>query len=586
MLCRAFLPRIATKCATVPRFLTAHIHQWATVSCVSCVVPTRQLHNTTNKSNRSKRGRIADGNPKVPPFQASRHATSAHGNSPRSRSQRLQNSAAGDQGHRDVPHAAAVTPELLCTAATTTKERQGVFGGTLPPWQRFGGKSNTKWDRIPWKDDEDGTAYIEAMVGKNYHEIKCGKDGKRGPTVSYMDLRGVPPLVKLMGHEEDTSHFVSSGTRGCYDAAVKELTAPSTELKCSLLVVGNPGIGKSRCLMYLLRRLLVEHYANCALVHNTHVVVLDDQESGAVCAIVWCCKDGTSEGKWRVCQCDRCDFRVSMCGALDNEDTVYIVDAANESSSGAHAPTVVDARRIYVSSPNPANFHRYKKESMILFMPMWELDELIGAYEHGLEGGSRRGLGDAELTFGGQTAAQCNCCSAEDRRTFHRDVIRYRYDRVGGAVRYVLLNERYFTQRFDDIKNLLNDLDGVALLQGLLGSIISESKYGVPRNFIRYMPSPDGSFWFDDIQKAILSPYVQKEFFTKCQGEVTTAFVSRRSDDGPFLGNLFEKLVILVVERAVGRTVTFEPLPRPGTGTPPSTSCSMCGRSATSRVTS
>ena len=99
-----------------------------------------------------------------------------------------------------------------------------VFGGTLPPWQRFKGKPNTNWDRIPWKDDEDGTAYIEAMVGKNYHEIKCGKDGESEPTVSYMDLRGVPPLVKLMGHEEDSSHFVSSGTRGCYDAAFKELS--------------------------------------------------------------------------------------------------------------------------------------------------------------------------------------------------------------------------------------------------------------------------------------------------------------------------------------------------------------------------
>ena len=112
---------------------------------------------------------------------------------------------------------------------------------------------------------------------------------------------------------------------------------------------------------------------------------------------------------------------------------------------------------------------------------------------------------------------------------------------------------------------------GVALLQGLLGSIVDETKHGVPRNFIRCMPSPDGSFWVDDIQKGILSPYVQKEFFTKCQVGVTTAFLSRSSNEGPFLGHIFEKLVILVVERAGGGTVTFVPLPRPGIGTPPST---------------
>ena len=344
--------------------------------------------------------------------------------SPRSRSQRLQNSAAGDQGHHDVLHAAAVTPELLCTAAVNvdTPRRAGVHGDglTMSPgalayiaitryvtatfrflvrgpeadqqclWRNASAVAasrrrsrKTNWDRIPWEDHPPGTAYIEAMVGKNYHEIKCGKDGESGPTVSYMDLRGVPPLVKLMGREEDSSHFVSSGTRGCYDAAFKEL---STGQKCSLLIVGNPGIGKSRSLMYLLRQLLVEHYAKCELVHNTHVVVLDDQESNAIYAIVWCREDGTTKGKWRVCQCDRCDFRVSMCGALDNEDTVYIVNAANEGSSSARPLMVVGARRVYVSSPNPANFHSYQKESTILFMPMWKLDELIGAYEHRVGG--------------------------------------------------------------------------------------------------------------------------------------------------------------------------------------------------------
>ena len=82
-----------------------------------------------------------------------------------------------------------------------------------------------------------------------------------------------------------------------------------------------------------------------------------------------------------------------------------------------------------------------------------------------------------------------------------------------------------------------------------------------------------------DIEKGILCPYVQKEFFTKCQDGVTTAFLSCRSHDGSFLGHIFEKLVILVVERARGRTVTFVPLPRPGTRTPPSTSTDSSGPS-------
>ena len=165
MFCRAFFPRLAAKCATVPRCLTSHIHQWATVSCVGCVVRTRQLHNTgallpatsdfTSRSfrilsgTRGQPGRqnVFSGNASKPwqllgeksKPQGNKMGSSSHGKTrPRYRFQRPQISAAGDQGHHDVPHAAAVTLELLRSAATTTKEQQGVFGGTLPPWQRVG----------------------------------------------------------------------------------------------------------------------------------------------------------------------------------------------------------------------------------------------------------------------------------------------------------------------------------------------------------------------------------------------------------------------------------------------------------------
>ena len=79
-----------------------------------------------NQSNHRKRGRITDGDHNGPPVQAPRHEPPAHGRSPRSRSQRPQISAAGDQGH----DAAAMTPALLCTAAVNvdTPRRAGVHG--------------------------------------------------------------------------------------------------------------------------------------------------------------------------------------------------------------------------------------------------------------------------------------------------------------------------------------------------------------------------------------------------------------------------------------------------------------------------
>ena len=286
-------------------------------------------------------------------------------------------------------------------------------------------------------DHLDGTTYINAMVGNNYRKIDCGNELE----VWHMDLKGVPPLLTLQS--QDASHYVSTGTRKCYDAVFQKLTmkVPPHAPIPNVLVVSNPGIGKSRSIMYVLRRLLVEHCTRQPLDHNTLVAVIDDQESDMVCGIVWY-RDGAGNGYWRVCSCHKCDIKSSMCGGLKSNQTFYIVNSANNDTT--RQPAAVGARVLFVCSPNRDHYRSFQKNSVTVFMPMWELDELICAYE--------QGLGDPDLTFRGQTAAQyygdsahattaalCHVDTPVDTyRDFKRHVIRYRYDRVGGAIRYVL----------------------------------------------------------------------------------------------------------------------------------------------------
>ena len=170
-----------------------------------------------------------------------------------------------------------------------------VFGIRLPSWQRFDGDPNGECDEIRWKDDPDGTACMNALVGKDHRMI----DGENGLEVWNFDLTGVPPLFAMANEDKDVSLFVSTGTRGCYDEVAEMLATPSTaETKSRFLVVGNPGIGKSKSIMYLVRKLLWVRHASGTLHHNTLVAVIEDQETGAVRGIAWC-RDGAGNGYWR-----------------------------------------------------------------------------------------------------------------------------------------------------------------------------------------------------------------------------------------------------------------------------------------------
>ena len=500
-----------------------------------------------NQSNRSKRRRIADGDPNGPPVQAPRHEPPANENSPRSHT----------LAYIAITRYVTATFRFLVRGLRMTNS---VFGGELPSWQRHDGEMDEEWDGIPWKISKRGTSYINALVGKDHRVIDC----ENGLCVWNLDLSGVPPLFHMANDDEDLSLFVSTGTRGCYDEVAEMLVAPSTAgRKSRFLVIGNPGIGKSRSIMYLVRKLLRARHASGTLHHNTLVAVIEDQETGAIRGIAWCC-DGAGNGCWRVCHCHRSDFRDSTCGGLYSKETVYIVDGANRSA--ATEPTGVTARTVYVCSPNRAHYNQFKKNCHTFLVPMWELKELIGAHENG--------LGDRQLTFNGKTAADSNCGSPAAQEQFHREVIEYRYDHVGGAVRYVLLDAANFTKRLSEVEDGFNKLTVNDLVPGVFSPLADPPHATLPGTFIRFVPdSRDGSFLYgreEDPQTAgslkgirgtkYLCPYVVNEFFTKCHRVITTTFNSCEPYKKACLGHLFEQVVILGMERAAQRTATHAPL--------------------------
>ena len=231
---------------------------------------------------------------------------------------------------------------VMTASPINQEDVNSVFGGKLPWWQRLEGDEDEKWDKIPWKNSKHATAYINELVGRTPVDIEC--EDKH--IVWHLDLSRVPSFSAMTSSKEtDLSLFVSKGTKDCYDEVAETLEHPAKDEPTRFIIIGNPGIGKTWSIIYLLRCILVAHCEKHTkaktLKHNTLVAVVEDQESNEVCGVVWCGDTGGGIRGWRVCKCGYRSFYVSMCGGLKHKETVYIVNSGNigRREPGAHHGT-------------------------------------------------------------------------------------------------------------------------------------------------------------------------------------------------------------------------------------------------------
>jgi hypothetical protein len=129
------------------------------------------------------------------------------------------------------------------------------------------------------------------------------------------------------------------------------------------IVIGSPGIGKSRSMTYLLRMLLQEGKRVVYEVGKQDIVLLftpDLTASGGGYTVQW---KYTSEG---------------LADVLLDADTWYLVDPSNS----VKEPGQWRARTVLAASPNSGRYKEFRKAgAQVYFMSMWEERELLAARE-------------------------------------------------------------------------------------------------------------------------------------------------------------------------------------------------------------
>jgi hypothetical protein len=217
-----------------------------------------------------------------------------------------------------------------------------------------------------WARHANATAYANELISAKVKRLASG--------VEVIDM-----MRCLQGTESDSPSIITrKPTRELWDKALDSATSAAHPFMKDVLVTGSPGVGKSRSMAYLLRKLLL----------NGKTVVYEAAKEGLFFLFKATGGDGNDEEegggsrkskskipRYEVMSLSSMNYRVIE--ELNDCDNFYLIDPDEGS---AKDPLLVKAHTILVSSPKIARYKGFAlkrpRQTTILYMPMWKIEEL------------------------------------------------------------------------------------------------------------------------------------------------------------------------------------------------------------------
>lgn len=283
-------------------------------------------------------------------------------------------------------------------------------------WQCF----NDTRDTNKWTECKDGDTFASELLNRTEIDLGAG--------VTMIQLSKLLQKDNLSSRHLFTRH----DSRLMWQEVYKYLSRDGTHA----LVTGNPGIGKSRSLMYMIKLLL----------EDSKLVIFESRRQKQFFAIVPPAKHGKGNS-YKVWSTSAVGFNF-LCPALQDPSNFYLVDPG----AVAEGPTFVEAHIVLAASPNRDHYHEFIKDKgvQMYMMPPWTCNELIAV----------RSVIDNEAPLS-------------------ESEISSRFYKFGGIPRYVYaLNQQYH----DAIETALSELSFTQLLKSMeKGSIIEMNQSSAQR---------------------------------------------------------------------------------------------------------
>jgi hypothetical protein len=152
-------------------------------------------------------------------------------------------------------------------------------------------------------------------------------------------------------------------------------------IRCShidrLLVIGTPGMGKSRSINYFLRVVIHEHRKLPPDDNRPMPVIVFAHRKDEIVWLFAPENPHSRQSPYSAFSISMHKFAASDCTALQSQDNYYIIDTG--SAENARTPMLCEASTIYVCSPDRRHYSEYKKHCTgTFYFPCWR-DEYIPA---------------------------------------------------------------------------------------------------------------------------------------------------------------------------------------------------------------
>lgn len=254
-------------------------------------------------------------------------------------------------------------PSTVSCLRSSSTSRSGC------PWRQHG----HYLDKNPWEFDEDATAFAQELIET---------DWERAFTKAGL---AVLPLHRFLGDKPTNGPKLV--TRQCvrelWENVFREL---ENDYTTKVAIIGNPGIGKSRGLLYGLRLLLGGCTPDGATsAPQNRVVIYECRKDSRVFAFVppgQDMRENVVNKLVNVYRASLSKFDASECAALQKEGNFYLIDPRRASESSGEEPVTVRANAILACCPDRRHYKEWAKDKCVpLYTSPWTVEELLAARE-------------------------------------------------------------------------------------------------------------------------------------------------------------------------------------------------------------
>jgi hypothetical protein len=246
-------------------------------------------------------------------------------------------------------------------------------------WKRYDAPNgNAYTDELPWASDVAATKYINELLSASptLVDVPDG-DGDRNGEVGQMQVFQMNSAL-LYDEAESTSNLViPPGSADLWEAVcVKAVNEDGAVKRRRLAVVGSPGMGKSRSVVFLIRRFIKKRREQGL----SPIVVYEHRKESNVWMFVP--KDpGCTTSQYEAFRVKLSVFSADCVAALVNRSNMYIVDGGQV---GAHKmPVLLPSYTVFVVSPDPEQISQFVKHADLThYFPAWRAVDILAARKY------------------------------------------------------------------------------------------------------------------------------------------------------------------------------------------------------------